>query len=85
MSVHSIQNNAAPCCVNHLNNGYLADQNIFDGNTLNLFPEQSNEIYRKCLSFLATCQLSSRCTRIFCGSLGYSEDNIFCKINDIIN
>ena len=83
MSMHSIKNNAAPCCVNHLDNGYLADQNIFDGNTLNLLPEQSHEIYRKCLSFLATCQLSSRCARIFCATL---EQTIgFGKLEDNIN
>jgi signal recognition particle subunit SEC65 len=30
----------------HLNNSYLAEQNIFNGKTLNIFSEQSNEIYR---------------------------------------
>ena len=83
MSAHSIENSSAPYCVNHLDNGYLAEQNIFDGNTLHLFPEQSHEIYRKCLNFLATCQLSSRCTRIFCAAL---EQTIgFGKLEDNIN
>ncbi len=83
MSAHSIKNGSTPCCINHLDNGYLAEQNIFEGNTLNLFPEQSNEIYRKCLSFLATCQLSSRCSRIFCATL---EQTIgFGKLEDNIN
>ena len=83
MSTHSIKNSSTPYCVNHLDNGYLAEQNIFEGNTLNLFPEQSHEVYRKCLSFLATCQLSSRCTRIFCAAL---EQTIgFGKLEDNIN
>jgi phage replication O-like protein O len=68
--------------VNHLDNGYLAEQNIFEGNRLNLFPEQTLEIYDRCINYLATCKLSSRCSRIFCvilkQTIGFKklEDNV---------
>ena len=82
MSAAFYKNDHTPLCVNHLDNGYLAEQNIFNGNFLNLFPEQSNEIYRRCFNYLATCKLSSRCVRVFCAimeqTVGFRklEDNI---------
>ncbi len=82
MSVAFYKNDHTPLCVNHLDTGYLAEQNIFNGNYLNIFPEQSNEIYRRCFNYLATCKLSSRCVRIFCvimeQTIGFHklEDNV---------
>ena len=65
MSVPFYTTEHVPLCVNHLDNGYLAEQNIFEGNRLNLFPEQILEIYDRCINYLASCKLSSRCSRIF--------------------
>ena len=82
MSAAFYKNDHTPLCVNHLDTGYLAEQNIFNGNYLNIFPEQSNEIYRRCFNYLATCKLSSRCVRIFCvimeQTIGFHklEDNV---------
>ena len=82
MSTAFYKNDHTPLCVNHLDTSYLAEQNIFNGNFLNIFPEQSNEIYRKCFNYLATCQLSSRCVRVFCAimeqTVGFHklEDNL---------
>ena len=41
------------------------DLGIIDGNRLNLLPEHALVIYIRCFTHLATCQLSSRCARVF--------------------
>ena len=55
MSTELYGSGTAPYYLNHLENDYLADQNIINGNHLNLFPEQALEIYNRCFNYLATC------------------------------
>ena len=80
MSTELYGSGTAPYYLNHLENDYLADQNIINGNHLNLFPEQALEIYNRCFNYLATCQLSSRCARIFCAVM--NQTIIFGKLED---
>ena len=80
MSTELYGSGTAPYYLNHLENDYLADQNIINGNHLNLFPEQALEIYKRCFNYLATCQLSSRCARIFCAVM--NQTIIFGKLED---
>ena len=80
MSTELYGSGTTPCYLNHLENDYLADQNIINGNHLNLFPEQALEIYNRCFNYLATCQLSSRCVRIFCAVM--DQTVIFGKLED---
>ena len=82
MSTELYGSGTAPYYLNHLENDYLADQNIINGNHLNLFPEQALEIYKRCFNYLATCQLSSRCARIFCAVM--NQTIIFGKLEDNI-
>jgi phage replication O-like protein O len=86
MSTTLYNNACAPALANtstaYPSSDVPANLDINEGNRLQLLPEHTSLIYRRCLDQLALCQLPPRCIRVFCiilnQTLGHSkiEDNM---------